>query len=389
MIKAYSPKRISEFFGRQNELKQLRDFVLNYKGGALLLHGPTGCGKTAAVYALANEIDYEIIELNASDIRDKESLLTIAGNASKQQSLFKRGKIILIDEVDGLSADDRGATSAISDIIEHSGWPVILTANDVTHEKMKELRKRCNSVELCALHHSFVFNILRDVCEKEHIAYEEAALRSLSRQSGGDMRAAFIDLQILALLDDCIKDTNILVPRLQRDKIQNALMLIFKSKKAENVLGAFENTDIDIDECMLWVDENLPREYKEKDLKTAYDVLSRADVFRGRIRRQQHWRFLVYMTALLTAGIALAKEKKSDRVVDYKRSNRQLKLWLAKIKQAKKQAIVEKVAAYCHMSRRKAFKEMLPFIAILSKQKDIIAELGLNEEEAKYLMEEK
>lgn len=41
----------------------------------------------------------------------------------------------------------------------------------------------------------------------------------------------------------------------------------------------------------LWIEENIPYEYKGEELARAYDALSIADVFRGRIHRQQHWRF--------------------------------------------------------------------------------------------------
>ena len=63
-----------------------------------------------------------------------------------------------------------------------------------------------------------------------------------------------------------------------------------------------------------WVEENIPREYKKNpDIARAFDALSIADTFFGRIRRWQYYRFYVYIYNLLSAGIAIAKEENCSR----------------------------------------------------------------------------
>lgn len=384
MIRKYSPCRLSEFSGREEQLNEFRASVK--KGGGIILHGTTGSGKTSAVYALANELDYEVLELGASDARDKATLLSTIGAASRQMSLFNKGKFILIDDVDSLSSRDRGAVTAISSLLKESSWPVIMTAEDVMHDKIKELRKKCRLIGLGKPHHDDVFSILKKICDEEGISYDEAALRSLARQSGGDIRAAMTDLQVLALGGDV--DPNLLYPRQQKEHVKNALLLVFKSMKAENVLGAFDSTDIDFDKRLLWLDENLPSEYSGESLSRAYDCMSRSDVFQGRIRRSQHWRYLVYINALTTAGIALAKDRKNSSVIEYKQSKRPLKYWLANMKNARRKALAEKIAPFFHVSKRKAFKDVVPFLSHLFRHGDafsVASELGLNEEEVNWL----
>lgn len=385
-IRKYSPKKLSEFTGRQPQLNELREAVAqNVK--AILLHGPTGCGKTTAVYALAKEMEYEVLEINASDARDKESMLSMIGTASKQMSLFNRGKIILIDDVDALSSKDRGAASAISTIVEESEWPVVMTASDVNEEKIKDIRKKCSVIGMERLPYTDVCDILKCVCIGENISYDDTALKSLSRQCDGDVRAAMTDLNVLATGCGSVSDLSSLAPRQYSDQIQSALLLIFKGMRAESVLHAFDSVDMDFSDRMLWIDENLPKEYSWKDLSKAYEVMSRADMFQGRIMRRQHWRFLAYMDELLTAGIALAKSEKNSLPVEYKRSSRPLKYWLANMKYAKRKAIAEKVAPYLHVSKKKAFRDITPFLPMIFKcNEGALASLfNLTEEEAEWL----
>ena len=91
----YKPKKFEEIKGQDEAVSQVKNFISRFAKGkkAIILHGPTGTGETSLVYALANETNLEIFELNASDFRDKEKLQTVLKPALQQQSLAKKGKI--------------------------------------------------------------------------------------------------------------------------------------------------------------------------------------------------------------------------------------------------------------------------------------------------------
>jgi len=93
----YRCKFLSEVMGQENAIEEIRDFLKKfiYDKKAAILHGPAGIGKTTLVHALASELNLEILELNASDLRNREQLNRILLPASQQQSLFKKGKIYL------------------------------------------------------------------------------------------------------------------------------------------------------------------------------------------------------------------------------------------------------------------------------------------------------
>ena len=135
----------------------------------------------------------------------------------------------------------------------------------------------------------------------------------------------------------------------------------------------------------MWLDENLPKEYSSEELKKAYNYLSRADVFKGRIRRWQYWRYLVYINTLITSGIAISKEKKQRPVTTYKQTTRILKLWQAKMRNAKRTSISDKLAKLTHTSVKRAVQDTFPYLKQLLSQEDICKELNLSEDEVAWL----
>ena len=94
----YRPKRFVEIRGQDLAIVKLKDFLKKKAPGkkAIILHGSPGTGKTSLAHVIANEINSEIFELNASDLRDREKILSVLKPAAEQQSLLKRGKIILL-----------------------------------------------------------------------------------------------------------------------------------------------------------------------------------------------------------------------------------------------------------------------------------------------------
>ena len=185
-IKKYEPKKSSEIIGQDEAIAYLKDFIANTKKRkkkAVILYGPSGNGKTSSVYALAKELDLELIEVNASDFRNKDKIDSSIGEASKQMSLFGRQKLILVDEIDGLSGhEDRGGIQAINKVIEGSRFPMILTCNEPYDEKLSSLRKNCEMLEFKTLDHDLICEFLKDICKKEKISYDESALKSLARR---------------------------------------------------------------------------------------------------------------------------------------------------------------------------------------------------------------
>ncbi len=393
-VKKYSPENSKEVIAQDSGITLLKQFIENFKEQkkkAMLIYGPSGCGKTCCAYVLANELGLEIIEMNASDLRNKDQINSVVGAASQQMSLFGTGKIILIDELDGIAGrSDYGGAAALAKLIKDSAWPIIITANNPFDNKFSSIRNKSELLQFKGLDTEQVYLILKNICETEGIAYDESALKTLARRNAGDARGAINDLEIFAVDKKLSReDVSELSDRDKMDTMLNALVKIFKSTDPNIAVSAFDNVEEDLDKCMLWLDENLPKEYVNPvELAAAYEKLSRADVFRGRIPRWQHWRLLTYASNLMTAGVAVCKDERSKLFVQYKPTGRILKLWWAKQKSMKKKAIAFKIAEKTHTSTKQVLKNIDYFKQMFKNNEmagELIKYLDLNRDEVEWL----
>ncbi len=386
-VERYRPKTFAEIKG-QNEViekvrKFLEDFSPNNKKKAIILHGPPGTGKTTIVHVTGRETNSEVFELNASDLRNKKRLEEILKPAMEQKSLIYQRKIILVDEADGISTVDRGGLTELIELIEFSNYPVIITANDIWDKKLSPLRKKAELIQLKEIDYRTIKEVLVSILRKEKNFIADEILTRIAVKSKGDLRAAINDLQTISKLKDPSG-----IDFDERNKevdIFNALKIIFKEKATENTLKIFDSVKIPLDEIILWVEENIPAEYKGKELARAYDLLSKADIFKGRIYKQQYWRFLVYENIFLSYGISASKKQIKTGFTTYKRPTRILKIWMNNQRTAKMKSIAGKYAQYSHLGQKRAMREFPIIKQIINSNSEISKELKLNEEELEYL----
>ena len=349
LLNKYKPKSLNDIVGQDNAISKLKKAVKEKK--AILVYGVSGIGKSSSVHALAKELNYEILEINASDYRNKEQINEKVGSSARQASLFSKGKIILIDEIDGLNSKDRGAITEIVNIIKETGHPVIIIGNEIWDSKFKDLRKNCELIQFEKLNYLDILKILKNILNKEGKDIEDSYLRKIAVNCRGDGRSAINDLELLMLSNDEID------VREKKETILNVLKYIFKTKNQNEILKSISLLDENLDDVFLWLEENIPYEYKNEVLRDAYDYLSKADVFRGRIRRWQYWRYLVYQNALMNLGVAFSNDKIENKFVSYKRNSRILKIWINNRKESKEKELAEKLSKELHMSKNKFMKE--------------------------------
>jgi len=390
-VEKYRPKTLSEYRGASSEKKELKEWAENWeqRDQAVLLHGQAGTGKTSLVEALANDLDYELVETNASDVRTKKKLKSELKEATRQASFFGGKKLILIDEVDGMSGNsDRGGVKEISTIVDESRFPIVMTANDAYENSIRTLRNKSKLIKLDSVHTNSINAHLKEILDKEGIKYDEGAVKRIARSSGGQMRSAINDLEAVATGQKKLEkdDLEAVSGRDSQQDIFQALKIIFKTTTAKTADSATDNLDEDADTFLQWVRENIPREYiRSSDTADAYNYVSKADVFNGRIMRRQNWKLLKYVYKFSTVGVALSKYEKYSGYTRYQYPSKLKKMGSTRASRKKMSSITSKLGDKLHVSKSEA-RNSLPLLARLIEDKPVIGDqLELEEDEIEFI----
>src|SRR5919107_2693084 len=145
----YRPIKVQQMVGNEEArlaaVKWISGWVIG--GRPLLLIGPPGTGKTTLAHVLSRQFNYDMIELNASDNRNKIGLKAHITPMFYNDSLFGRKMLLFLDEVDGISGrEDTGGIDALINMMKEPMIPVIMAANaNRYHRLFHHIYKSINS----------------------------------------------------------------------------------------------------------------------------------------------------------------------------------------------------------------------------------------------------
>jgi replication factor C large subunit len=391
----YKPHSMKEFVGQKEAIAQFEKWIKTWKPEqkALLFHGPTGIGKTALVEAWTAENKFDLIQINASDYRSATDIKESLGRSVQQQSLFKRGKIFLIDEIDGLAGqEDRGGVGEIIEMIKTSAHPLILIANDPWDSKLRTLRNYCTLIQFKKLPVWDIEKKLSMIAEKEKIEVDKDTLRMLASRAEGDMRAALNDFEVLSngRKKISVGDFEALGFREREENIFEVLKMIFKTQTALAAKLAVNHSDKDPEEIFWWIENNITNEFEEpEEIAAAFDALSKADIFRQQVQSRQNWTMKSYMIDMMTAGVSMSKKNMYRKFTRYEYPKNIMILGRTKVSRKYKLEILKKLSSDLHCSTKKIRNDYLPFFKIAAKshkfKKNFLENFGLTKDDIKEL----
>uniref|UniRef100_A0A0D9XTE1 Replication factor C subunit 1 n=1 Tax=Leersia perrieri TaxID=77586 RepID=A0A0D9XTE1_9ORYZ len=238
----YRPKVPNDIVGNQSMVKQLHDWLKTWddqfrhsgqkvKGKkqadsgakkAVLLSGPPGIGKTTTAKVVSQMLGLQAIEVNASDSRGKadskiekgvggstsNSIKELISNATLNYSdnRTKQPKAVLVmDEVDGMSAGDRGGVADLIASIKISKIPIICICNDRYSQKLKSLVNYCLLLNFRKPTKLQMGKRLMEIAKKEGLQAQENAMEELAERVHGDIRMALNHLQYMSLSQSVVK----------------------------------------------------------------------------------------------------------------------------------------------------------------------------------------
>lgn len=306
----YRPQRLQDIIGNGQAIRQIAEWGKTWHTGArpLVLYGKPGIGKTTAAHALARDMEWEVIELNASDQRTKGIIERIAGAGSTTASLTGTGRrLIIFDEADNIHGNsDRGGARAIADVIRSSRQPIILIANDL-YGLDQSIRGLCDTIPFRTILAKTVASHLRYICASEGVDCDTAALQHIADNSGGDLRSAINSIQAAAIGADHVGSGDVHTSQKdERTSIFELIKAIHSGADDDTMLRYAREVDGTPDTIEQWIEESMSTLSGTEEKAYAYQTLATADRFIGRTYRRQYYTLWKYASALMVMGPAEA-----------------------------------------------------------------------------------
>jgi replication factor C large subunit len=315
----FKPRTASELAGNKMAINELKLWLRSWDKGipekhAAFLVGPSGVGKTVSVQVLARELNFDVLEINASDYRTRTRMEELIGRAATQNiTIFGKRRLILFDEMEGISGrEDQGGVTAINEIIKQTRSPIILIASSVTEEneeKFRSIRERSNVIEYRPVSTVDVYAKLAVIAKELTLSISPEALESLAVHSQGDLRGAINDLESLSRgkKEISIAEIQGLSERDRKAYTPAIVYNLFASRTLHDARKAISQAFINHEELFDWIYENLPLIFDDPhELAEALNALSRADIFERRAKTF-NYRLQKYMYNNMTGGVALSR----------------------------------------------------------------------------------
>ena len=396
----YRPQSLKEIVGNKKAVQDLRAWAEEWLSGmpekrAVILYGPAGVGKTSSAHALARDLGWEVIELNASDQRTAGVIEKVAGSAASMNTFFGGKRLIILDEADNLHGNaDRGGMRAITGIVRSTLQPIVLIANDI-YGLSSTLRNLCLEIKFGSVQSRSMIPALKKVCENEGISCSLDAIQQIAESAGGDLRSAMNDLQAAASGRKMLEVEDIrTADRDVKENIFKAMQKIFKSTNCKGALEVTRGLDESPEDLVHWIDENLPIQYAGKDgdledIRTGFGYLSKADLYLGRVKKRQNYRMWRYANMLMVCGAAVSKTRPYPGFIKYQQPSLWRRLGQTRSKRDLRDNLASKIGEHTFESMRYSRHYLLELYALMIKEgaaaPEITANLGLELEELVYL----
>jgi len=375
----YRPKNLLDMVGNEEARESFVEWLGKWMKGSkpILLVGSPGIGKTTLATLCARQFGYDLIGLNASDVRSKQRIQDVLGPVLGNASVLGKA-MIFVDEVDGIHGrSDYGGVETLVDILKEPTVPIVLAANSDRTDKMKSIKKATKIIQLRPIPPRLLRLYLETILKKEGASLGIGTILKLVIQSRGDIRSMLNSAQALVTGFEPQTEKSFVTM-----DVEESVNAFFKAKSVDEARAILYSLRIDPREKIdAFYSSVITSELSKEDLQKMLEVISEADMIYGKIIRNQEWRLLRYLDSIL---LGLYKEGTAARYSQFNLSWPLLNRlrWDGKAIRGLALSLAKKM----HVSRSDFATYYFPFLLFCTKNKSL--DLGLDDSYKEILEKE-
>lgn len=293
----YRPQSIADMVGNEEARTAFVEWFAKWKKGTkpLLLVGPPGIGKTTLANLASKQFGYDMIGLNASDVRNKQRIQEMLSPVLGNLSIFGK-QMIFVDEVDGIHGrSDFGGVEGLIKILKEPTVPIILAANSETSDKMKGIKKVVKTIHLKPLPPRLLQLYLQKILKNENAKLGLGSIIKIIINSRGDLRSMINSSQALVTGFEPSTERSF-----ERLNVEDGINAFFKANSKDEARIVLYSLRIDPREKInAFYSSVITSNISQIEMEKMLQVLSEADLLYGRIMKTQEWRLLRYLDNIL------------------------------------------------------------------------------------------
>jgi replication factor C large subunit len=309
----YRPTNIDDMVGNEAARISVTKWLMKWVDGTrpILLIGPPGVGKTTIVKVLACQYGYDLIEMNASDTRNKAILTETIIPILTNRSLIGEKTLLFLDEVDGISGrQDAGGIESLLSLIKEPTVPIIMASN-TKDSKLKGLANVCKIVEFDRVHPSLLLLYLGHILELEEKNMEFDDKAVVIKSANGDIRALLNNVQAKLSGYESTRDLSSGIDIAQAVVKFSTSPTIDDAKQIlMNVDGGYSDPhfgqtaeDRRKDILYAFFSSVVNSGIESEKMAEALNVISMCDLIVGRAFKNRHWALMKYLHSILSFAL--------------------------------------------------------------------------------------